>query len=84
MSSHKTIKKALDLVNSPLSKTMESAIEEAVEFNENFQNGKKSAGAKARKKTTEWGKAVTERIKQLREAKTLFASYRKESIDESK
>ena len=84
MSSQNTIQKALELLDSPLNQKMEEAVKELKEENEKFQSGNKSAGTRARKKTSEWGKAVSERIKQLREIKALFANYRKETVDENK
>ena len=84
MSSQETFKKALELLNSQLNQTMEATIDELKEFNDKFSNGNKSAGTKARKKTTEWNKALNARIKELKEVKALFANYRKETVSETK
>ena len=84
MASNDTIISALNLINSEIARTMESAVNEMKEWNDKFQNGTKSSGAKARKKSSEWTKLVGQRIKEYREIKKLFSQYRKETIAESK
>ena len=84
MSSQDTLQKALSILNSDTFKTMETAINELNEHNQKFQNGVKSAGTKARKKTSEWSKALSTRLKEYREVKQLLSQYRKESVSETK
>jgi len=82
--SQEVIAQALALINSETAGLMNTDVNELIGLNEKFQNGVKSAGAKCRKKTTAWGKAVRTRITELKQAKKLFAEYRKLTIAESK
>lgn len=84
MASKETLDRAIQLINSQLNNQMSQNLNELKTFDDTLRSGVKSAGAKARKASTEWGKAVTLRLKELREAKALLSQYRKETISESK
>ena len=84
MASQDTLNAAMRLINSSLSSQMTQALQELQSMDQTLRGGTKSAGPKARKASTEWGKGVSARLKELREAKKLLAQYRKETIAETK
>jgi Fe-S oxidoreductase len=84
MGSKETLQQAMQLIQSSLGSQMAQAVEELSSMDATLRSGVKSAGAKARKASNEWGKSVTARLKELREAKRLLSQYRKETILESK
>ena len=84
MSSRETLATAFNLINSALSRQMQQALDELQMQDGTLRNGTKSAGPRARKASNEWGKGVSNRLKELREAKKLLSQYRKETIAEAK